>query len=56
VRTTAKQVEMRLRGGPRAVAFDGEGDEQLEEARATIEPRALRVLVPASIEARTRRS
>jgi diacylglycerol kinase family enzyme len=56
VRTTAKQVEMRLRGGPRAVAFDGEGGEQLEEARATIEPGALRVLVPASAEARTKRS
>ena len=42
VRTIAKEVEMRLRGGPRAVAFDGEGDEQLEEARVTIEPEAPR--------------
>jgi hypothetical protein len=41
VRTIAKEVEMRLRGGPRAVAFDGEGDE-LEEARVTIEPEAPR--------------
>jgi hypothetical protein len=40
--TTAREVEMRLRGGPRAVAFDGEGGEQLEEARVTIEPEAPR--------------
>lgn len=46
VRTDAKQVEVRLRGGPRAVAFDGEGDEQLEDVRAVVQPGALRVLVP----------
>jgi hypothetical protein len=56
VRTTAEEVEMRLRVGPRAVAFEGEGDEQLEGARVAIEPEALRVLVPAAAEARTSRS
>jgi diacylglycerol kinase family enzyme len=50
VRTDAKQVDVRLRDEPRAVAFDGEGDERLEEARATIEPGALHVLVPAAGE------
>jgi diacylglycerol kinase family enzyme len=53
VRTDAKQVDVRLRGEPRAVAFDGEGDERLREARATIQPGALRVLVPATGERET---
>lgn len=46
VRTDAKQVDVRLGNGPRAAAFDGEQNEQFEQARATIEPGALRVLVP----------